>query len=305
MTLTNLAKIAGLKNYIGDVAPLGGGEVNETYLLKNGNQDAIIRIARDVGQDTLRNEAMALNLLDLEKVPKLLHFDANKLVDGRMWIAETYISGSTQPRLSAAQYSNLGQLLAQVHQVKQTELGIVDVWERFIYSCRAFGDETYLADHPDEVIKNLFLTAKIYIHAIQPTLDGITPSLIHSDATPSNTLVDRDEVGLIDWEFSKFSDPMAEFSTIYYEDTEYNQGKWRTQITKDEKEALFEGYQLGGGIIDEARIQLWMNVDKLGAAIFLYWRIHESQRDINDPQTAQYQLDLDNLIASLHVNLHA
>jgi thiamine kinase-like enzyme len=129
--------------------------------------------------------------------------------------------------------------------------------------------------------------------------------LIHGDATPSNILIQNDNVSLIDWEFSKYKDPMAEFSTIFYEDMEYNQGKWRVHITVEEKRALYNGYTSAGGEIDEEQIGFWMNFDKLGAAIFLYWRMNHSQRDASAEQKAQYRVDYDNIISSLKQYLTA
>jgi len=70
-------------------------------------------------------------------------------------------------------------------------------------------------------------------------------------------------------------------------------------IHPDEKAALFNGYESGGGKIDEKRIKFWINFDKLGAAVFLYWRLNESTRDATPAQIGQYRVDFDNLVASL------
>ena len=85
-----------------------------------------------------------------------------------------------------------------------------------------------------------------------PKLEQVIPALIHLDVAPSNILVNGDNGGgLIDWEFAKFSDPMAEFSTVFYDDMEYNNGKWCIQITDKERTALLDGYQKGGGEVYE------------------------------------------------------
>jgi thiamine kinase-like enzyme len=166
-------------------------------------------------------------------------------------------------------------------------------------SCKAFGTEAMLLNHPDTILRDLIRSAYEVFEQQQFFYDSITPTLIHSDATPSNILAHGDDVGLIDWEFSKFNDPMADFSTVYYEDMEYNQSKWRIQIRPDEKAALFNGYESGGGKIDEERIRFWTRFDKLTAAVFLYWRLHESTNSASQSQVEQYQLDFDNLVASL------
>jgi hypothetical protein len=96
---------------------------------------------------------------------------------------------------------------------------------------------------------------------------------------------------------------MAEFSTVHYDDIEYNKGEWQVRIMSAERTALFDGYRLGGGVIHTERLNVWMNYNKLGGAVFLYWRIHEAGRKANAKQIAQYQLDLDNLFLSLERNL--
>ncbi len=96
---------------------------------------------------------------------------------------------------------------------------------------------------------------------------------------------------------------MAEFSTIYYDDIEYNKGRWRVHITPDEREALFNGYEDAGGVIEQERLDVWMIFDKLGAAVFLYWRIYESGRDTTNEQLSQYRLDLGNLLNSLEKSI--
>lgn len=95
---------------------------------------------------------------------------------------------------------------------------------------------------------------------------------------------------------------MAEFSTIYYDDMDYNDGKWRIHITDSERNALFSGYKACGGVVDEERIRLWMNVDKLGASLYLYWRLHLFGRDATAEQSELYNRELKKLLNSLEEN---
>jgi len=301
LTNDNIAralKLAGVDGFSGKSDELGGGEVNNTYKLYFDSKQIIMRIAKDEGQQTLINEAKAISLYSDEHIPKLVYFDKNSKINNRLWILETYISGRTVERLSAKQFYNLGCLLAVVHTQPSSGLKI-KLRKQFIESCRAFGDERFLLNHPDEQLQKLIRSAFVEFDSVQQSYEAITPTLIHSDATPSNVLVDGDEVSLIDWEFSKYSDPMCDFSTIYYEDIEYNKGKWRIKITQDEKKALFSGYITAGGEINEERIKFWIKFDKLGVAVFLYWRIHQSSRTTSDAEVKQYKLDYNNLIASL------
>lgn len=295
--------LSGEQGYQNSYKPLGGGELNDTYVLDFAeHKKLLLRIARYENQKSLANEASALKLLASNHVPQLVFFDENNRIDNRLWILESYVAGKTVKRLSGTQFYSLGSLLATVHQVKSERIGM-QVWQHFIEACSAFGNENKLLAHSDDRIRKLIATAKTYFESKQSMFDTITPALIHGDATPSNILVESNDVALIDWELSCFSDPMAEFSTIYYDDMEYNKGKWRVHITPDERDALFKGYEEAGGTIDHERLKLWMIFDKLGAAVFLYWRIHESERGAKPEQLSQYQLDLDNLLNSLEKSL--
>lgn len=301
--ITQALKESNLAGYTGKFNPLGGGEINDTYLLNfNNDQKIVLRIARYEDQTSLRKEAHSLGLLDIQQVPKLLYFDEQSRINNRLWILESYIPGAGIDRLNREQLNSLGALLARVHKVTGEEVGI-NVWQDFLVGCNKFGDEQKLLNYPEPILRELIVTAKSYFESQQEALDHVKPVLVHGDATPSNILVQGSEVSLIDWEFARFKDPMAEFSTIYYEDMEYNKGKWRMHITADERGALFSGYQNAGGSINEERIKLWMIHDKLGAAVFLHWRIYESGRPASDKQIEQYRLDLGNLMRSLQNEL--
>ncbi len=177
------------------------------------------------------------------------------------------------------------------------------LWETVLSCAHSFGDEEFLLNHPHPKLKALVHKMRSYCNDWQPKFEGVPSVLVHGDATPSNMLVQGNDVALIDWELTDYRDAMSEFSTIYYEDMEYNQGKWRIKITPEEKASLFAGYTAAGCFIDEDRVTYWMNHDKLGAALFLYWRIHDSGQEVESAQVQQYQFDLDNLIASLEKNL--
>jgi Ser/Thr protein kinase RdoA (MazF antagonist) len=297
-------KESNLTNYTGEFKQLGGGELNNTYLLELANGQAILRIAKHTDQNSLFSEAGALKSLNLpNQVPKLKYFNEDSKINGSAWILEDFINGKTIERLSVRQFYNLGKLLAQIHK-SNTESAELQLWPKFLEACQAFGDEYFLLNHPDNQLKLLIVIAhQDLFPEFQPKLSNIKLTLIHGDATPSNVLMDGDSVGLIDWELSSISDPMAEFSTIYYEDIDYNKGKWRLKITPDEKSELFNGYESVGGEIDEERVKFWICFDKLGAAVFLYWRIHESGREADSKQLEQYQADYLSIINSLEQQL--
>ena len=252
--IAQVVKLSGIKNYSGNYRSLGGGEINNTHLLDCGEEQVILRIAKQPDQRSLHNEASSLQLLNTEFVPRLIFFDEKLLINDRRWIMESYIDGKTANRLNINQFESLGCLLAEAHKVSEVKPKHKSTWSRFLSECKAFGNEKQLLNHPDNKIRELISIARPLFNKFDEKYPKITNSLCHGDATPSNILLIDDIVALIDWEFSKFKDPMSEFSTIYYDDIEYNKGMWRVHISEDEKHALFKGYKNNGGLIDIERI---------------------------------------------------
>jgi len=289
---------AQVKDFTGTYKELGHGELNQTYLLDCTSGALVLRIAKHQDQSTLKREAHALSVINKSWAPQLVYFNADQKMDGRLWILETYIEGGRVTRLSPEQFFKLGTILAQIHQHGSSE-AVGPLWAQLLHECSSFGDEHYLLAHPEPRLKEILNEAKQEFAKTYAHYEHGQRSLIHSDATPSNILVTDEGVALIDWELAQYKDPMAEFSTVYYEDIEYNQGKWRLKITSEEKSKLFAGYEAGGGKIDEERIQFWIRFDKIGAAVFLWWRLHESGRHASVEDTEQYNLDLNNLLTSL------
>lgn len=251
----------------------------------------------------LHHEAAALELLTIPLVPKLLFFNQSMRYKDKLWILETYVPGTVVTTLTVTQYEKVGRLLANVHKVKQTKKTTINFWREFLQANEVFGSEAALLHHPEAELQSLTISAKRYFQHIATTFEPIYVSLIHGDATPNNMLANGHEIAPIDWEFSTFKDPMADFSTLYYEDMEYNQGKWRVQIKPEEKAALFRGYRSSGGHIEEDKLVVWEILDKLGAALYLYWKMHHSGHEIEKQQRAQYTLDLNNLKTSLNRTL--
>lgn len=305
-TLGNISKAVNasqLPGYLGVFKELGGGELNDTFLLDCGKKKVILRISKHANTNTLYREAETLKLLRTAHVPELIFFDKSQRINGKSWIIESYLEGKSAKDLTTKQYASLGKLLAHLHTVTEPNPKEVDFWQDLLDDCRLFGDETTLMKHPNVEIKELVHQARDYFYDQKSKFAPIHRSLIHGDATPNNILVNDDEVSLIDWELSRFRDPMAEFSTMYYPDMEYNKGLWRTHITEDKQAALFTGYCQAGGAIDRQRLDVWMNLDKLGAAIYLYWKMYESGHRVNNSQLTQYRHDFGNLIKSLQLNL--
>ena len=294
---------SGLQGYAGTYTELGGGEVNDTFLLDFSSGQIVLRIAKFDINILLRQEATALKLLHSTQAPKLLFFDDSNLIRGRMWVLESHIPGIRVTRLSVNQYRSLGTLLATVHTTVELNESTIDFWANYLDYCIVFGDESALLNHPDHALREIVRNSHEYFRMQKLEFNPIHKSLIHGDATPDNILANGDDVSLIDWEFAKFTDPMADFSTIYYPDMEYNKGRWRVKIKPDELSALFDGYAHAGGTVDERRLAVWMILDKLGAATYLFWKMHQSAHPIPPERLEQYRLDFRNLTESLSTAL--
>ncbi len=294
---------SGLQGYTGTYQELGGGEVNDSVVLNLESGPVVLRLCRYDEFDHLHREATALGLLDSPSVPRVVYFDAADKINGKAWILESYVTGTKPGHLTIPQFASLGRLLARIHSVKAKYAEQADFWQDFVYSSKHFGTEQELIGHPDERLRGLIKKAKPVFDAASHAAGTITPTLAHLDPTPGNILVDGDEVKLIDWEFSRFKDPMADFAAGYYDDMELNQGKWRARLAPPERQALFDGYESAGGTIDHARLTTWVTLDKLKAATFLYWRLRQAKRTDTPAQTAQYEQDFAALLGSLESRL--
>jgi aminoglycoside phosphotransferase (APT) family kinase protein len=296
-------KAAGIIGFSGRYRELGGGEDNDTFVLHCETEDLILRISRYPEVKILHQEADALSALHLSGVPRLIYYDAENEIKGRSWILESYMQGREVESLSINQYRNLGSLLAEVHKVKIGKAEEPNYWQSFVKHHTLFGTERDFINHPDARLRRITSSAKAYLDDESKKQQRIEKSLVHNDLSTNNILVNGDSVYVIDWEYAKYRDPMSDFATIYYDDIEYNKGKWRVKIDSQRKAALFDGYLSMGGSIDEERIRAWMIVDKLGSSIYLYWRLYLSGRVDPAEQISQYKLDLGNLIGSLEKSL--
>ncbi|HUB93786.1 MAG TPA: aminoglycoside phosphotransferase family protein [Verrucomicrobiae bacterium] len=299
--IEGLLNIAGITGFAGRYAPLGSGEGNDTFVLDCEETRLVLRVARYSEISNLANEALALGLLALGQVPRLVYYNESQRINGKAWIIESHIAGTPVDRLDIIQLENLGELLAKVHSVHPENTVELGFWTEFLKANKRFGDEQAFLAHPDKTLRKLINRARDYFQLQK--LYTVQPSLVHGDMSLGNMLVRGSTVSLIDWEFARFTDPMADFSAMFYEDMAYNKGRWRIHITPQEKSALFTGYNKAGGVMDEQRLKAWHIVDKLGGAVYLYWKLNHSGHVITQAQSKQYKEDLDKLFASLGRNI--
>lgn len=294
-----------------EVRHLGHGEFNDSYYVRVDNNEYCLRIAKYKDNPSgLAREADAICRLPKGIAPSLVYFSDQPDPIDCAWIIETYIEGSTPKRLSLKQFHSMGYKLAQTHAIAAPRFDVVDkgeatsnkseLWEYLSWCCRSFyPSSVILTDLPDIRITRLAQKIKYWFAEQQKLHDFNQPKcLLHKDITPSNVLVNGDEVFLIDWEIRDFGDPMADFATGFW-DIELNNGKWRITLNQVENKALYQGYSDAGGAVDHARIETWVTFDKLGVAVFLCHRIHSPTHDTTPQLQAQYKTDLEAIIASL------
>jgi aminoglycoside phosphotransferase (APT) family kinase protein len=308
-TINKLLGYAGLDKAV-EVRHLGHGELNNSYYVRAGDHEYCVRIAKYDDHRGLAREADALGRVPVGIGPQLVHFSNQPEPIDHLWIIESYIDGVTPKRLNLEQFRSMGSKLARTHAVPAPDDDVVDkgevtgvkteLWQQLAWNCRSFyTPAVILTGLPDVRITRLAQKIKLWLDGQQKLLDfPATGHLLHKDITPSNVLVKGDEAFLIDWELRGFGDPMADFPTGFW-DIELNRGKWRIVLSDEERKALYGGYEAGGGVIDEPRIQLWMTFDKFGVAVFLCHRIHIPTDDTTPELQAQYREDLENIIRSL------
>ncbi len=308
--INTLLSLAGL-GQADKVRHLGHGELNNSYYVRIGDDEFCLRIAKYKDNPSgLAREADAISTLPKGIAPRLVYFSKQTDPSDCTWIIETYIEGSTPKRLTLNQLHSMGYKLAQTHTVPAPKHDVVDkgeatgnkseLWEYLSWCCRSFYPASViLTDLPDIRITRLAQKIKYWFDDQQKLLDFNQPKcLLHKDITPSNVLVNGDEVFLIDWEIRDFGDPMADFATGFW-DIELNNGRWRIVLSLEESQALYHGYTEAGGVVDQARIETWVTFDKLGVAVFLCHRIHSPTQDTTPELQAQYRTDLEAIIASL------
>ncbi len=313
LEIAKLLAAAGLE-IPAEVGRLGEGEFNVGYRVKTVSGDEYcVRIAKYDNESGLAREADAIGRIPDSVGPKLVYYSGKTEPIDKPWIIESFIDGQAPKRLSVDQFRSMGVTLARTHSVLAPDHDIVDkgevtgskteLWQYLTWCCRDFySPRTILTDLPDIRLTRLAQKIKLWLDDQQTKLNfDNSKHLLHKDITPGNLLVnDKDEVFLIDWELRDFGDPMTDFATGFWDDIEFNNGKWRIVLTEEEQAALYAGYESVGGIIDKDKIKMWTVFDKLVAAIYLCFRLHTSTDPINDDQRQQYTIDLDNVVNSLN-----
>ncbi len=291
-----------------EVRFLGQGVHNEGYYARVGQQEYCVRIARYEGKRGLIREADALRRLPGGIAPKLVYFSEQTAPIDRLWTIGTYLDGVKPKRLTLPQLNSLGLKLAQVHAIPAPDHDVVDegevtgnktdLWEYLLWSCRSFYDAAETI--PDARLARLVKNVHAWFGEQQKQLHVPAKKyLLHKDVGVGNMVTKGDEIYLIDWEDREFGDPMSDFATGFWDITQAG----RIVLNETERQALYGGYAVGGGVVDEGRIQLWVVFDKLVVALFFCNRIYKPKDDATEQQLTEYRQNLDKIVDSLEHTL--
>ncbi|MGC4106776.1 MAG: aminoglycoside phosphotransferase family protein [Thermomicrobiales bacterium] len=226
-----------------DAIPVGGGTVNEVWMLSvEGRGRVILRVAPSpaavaagpswLTTDGLRREQAAIALLPqlAAILPRTICFDGTHDRVNRDWVVQTVVPGRPWSEVNA----------------QMDHAARIDLWRQMGVICRIIHDVTGLAFGPvhastfatwaellHDDARGLLADAERFglawepfahllaaVEADRALLNRVTtPALIHSDLGPRHCFVEQQAegawriVGLIDLEFARFADPMSE-STI-------------------------------------------------------------------------------------------
>jgi len=213
-----------------DIAPLGGGQSNPTYLLTAGSRRYALRTkpapARDLlpSAHQIEREYRVLGALAGSgvPVPAVHHLCTDEDVVGRAFYVMDYVPGRvyTDPRLAELSHLDRGRLfdemnrvLATLHGLDWRALGLADFGKPGDYLARQIArwsrqyraSETTPVPDMDRLIE--WLPTRI------PPDDGTT--LVHGDFRLDNLVLDPEAprvVAVLDWELATLGSPLADLA---------------------------------------------------------------------------------------------
>lgn len=247
----------------------------ESYLITLPSHQYILKMAyRQSDHDGIVNSIETTNLLIREgiRVPKVSYYNSNELIEKRPFFLQEWIPGKDLGELLEKNepskleqriiLKRVGTSLSRVHKITNNFFGKVhgDVkfnnWEDYLH----FDLEESLRKNKEKGTLNDRFLKNISDYLSPKFKDLYTgrPCLTHLDLHPPNILVHTDgEVGLIDFELSKFGDPIRDF--IKLELTLFERFKHL-------RKCFFKGY--GNAWIEERydeRMRIYMIMEYLSA----------------------------------------
>jgi aminoglycoside phosphotransferase (APT) family kinase protein len=230
------------KNHEAHYSRILTGKFNESYFIKTGDEEFVLRIAPDGSTPILfyEKEMMkrepAVHSAILEQtdapVPEIIQYDFSKSIIERNWLLMKRLPGSalSETGISGADHDKfffkLGNIMRQVHGIKNDWFGYPEgsgtgpkekiwfnafknMWDRLLDDILSTG--IYSAKEKErlssllEKNKNVFDSSSV-------------PALLHMDIWSQNLLCDSggNLTGIVDWDRGLWGDPEIEFSVMEY-----------------------------------------------------------------------------------------
>ncbi len=284
-----------------DIKPLGSGESNDNYLVAQGLDKLVIRVAKG-RHNRLDKEFDTLKTLP-DGIGPVAYFYSD--IDGLCVLAEEYVPGKHVSRWDDEKIKLFVETVAKVHEIttETAEIRGEKIKTIDLNSYLELINKPFFENTGTLLIDTIGLSVHAFCDIHQVLFDNLDKySLIHADLAPLNSLYDSENnsIRLIDWEFAQYFDPARDFATFFYDGVDYNQGKWRASFDERQQEFLVTHYKkLTGEDITE-RLKVWLELDKYNSLVWLNWKLHNYDKSERKTLSRkEIQNEMDKLIAAI------
>jgi aminoglycoside phosphotransferase (APT) family kinase protein len=216
------------------VTQFKGGQSNPTYLLKTPQASYVLRskpgpVAKLLpSAHAIEREFRVMKALRDTDVPvaRMEALCTDESVIGRAFYVMAYVEGrvlwdQALPDIAktdrAAYYDELNRVIAALHAVDPTSVGLVDYGKPGSYFERQIGRWTkqYEASETDPIEAMNRLIEWLPTHMPASARDDSRPSIVHGDYRLDNVIFHATEpriLAVLDWELSTLGHPLADFS---------------------------------------------------------------------------------------------
>lgn len=267
--------------------PLGGGQINDTRMVTLAEgQHYVLRVAPSAAtaasgpgwftpHGLRREQAVIAAAADLApQLPVTVAHDFDGAVIERDWVFQVVMLGRPlqeidsllSPNARVAIWEQVGEFTRHLHAIRGDHFGppaggpVFERWSELLA-----WDGAGLVRDAERFALDIrpFQGLRRAIEALTGVLDEVTtPSLVHSDLSPSHIFAAKDELGnlavsgFIDLEFGRFADPLSESLFSWFE---------RDGAAPAQRAACLAGYGRPGFTASE-RLRM-----KLHVALSLGW----------------------------------
>jgi thiamine kinase-like enzyme len=229
-----------------DIKPSGVGASNQAFIARNGEQKAFVKLA--VAAPVL------VRLSELGVTPTVL---SEGLEGGKPYIIQEFVEGRKADKDWYSQnVETLAKFIKKYHQDDKLRELLADgqdssYEDNIAVSLKGLDDDIEESNSDSlnsQQVKEIVLSLREKARELEPT--PLVP--IHKDPNPSNLLITKEGLVMVDWDDIMLSDPMQDISLILWWYIPH--AKWGI---------FFEAY---GGKLDEEKIRWWIARNTLSIA---------------------------------------